>query len=31
MVETILAVIFILVGIIAHIVYKKKWKMVDYF
>jgi len=31
MVEFIFAVTFILVGIIAHIAYKKKWKMVDYF
>ncbi len=31
MIETFLAVTFIVVGIVAHIAYKKKWKIVDYF
>jgi len=31
MIETILVVTFIIVGVVAHIAYKKKWKMVDYF
>jgi len=31
MIETILVLIFIVVGIVAHIAYKNKWKMVDYF
>ncbi len=31
MIETMLTVTFIVVGIIAHIAYKRKWKMVDYF
>ncbi len=31
MVETIFAVSFILVGILAVIAHKKRWKIIDYF
>ncbi len=31
MIETIMAITFILAGVLAFIAHKKKWKIIDYF